>query len=201
MKTEFAPQAQIVGKPRNRLFRLQRGPSVEIVRYPRRSRVIMGVDEFGNYDFKPLPRLRLDARSLPHLDRGTVRLFDRATEKNAFTTALRRKTTTSGVPTNKGVIRPKKFGGFGSEYERRIIGKIRKQNELKRRLLDAGINEHQLFLLMHSAYHSQTLFERLPAKKPSPKIRGFRSPHEVKIMKKQRLLNQRLASGTIYRRY
>lgn len=202
MKAEFTPQAQIVGKSRNRLYRLRRGQFFEIARSPRRSRVIMGVDEFGDYDFKPLPKLGLDARSLPRLDRGTVRLFDRATAKNALTTALRRKTTISGVPTNKGTIRPEKIGGFSSPYERWKIKQIRKEKELKRKLLDANIDEHKLSLLMNSAYHWQTLLERPPAKKPSPKTGGFMSPHEVKIMKEQRMRNQRLASrATIYRRY
>lgn len=202
MKPEFTPQAEIVGKPRNRRYQLRRGPVIETVRFPRTSRVIMGIGEFGEPVYIPLPKLRLDAHSLPHLDRGTVRLFDRATERNAYTTAKKRKTTTSGVLINRGVIRPEKVGGFGSKHEQRRIRQIRKDNELKRRLLTAGINKHQLFLLLHSAYHSQTRLEReAPIRSlPRHKQGGFVSKNEVKIMRKQRLRNQRLVSrGTIYR--
>jgi len=202
MKPEFTPQTEIVGRPRNRRYQLRLGPIIETVRFPRRSRVIMGLDEFGNFVYIPLPGLSFDARSLPHLHRRAEQLFDRATERNAFTTAKKRKTTISGVLTNRGVIRPEKVGGFGSKYERKKIRQIRRENELKRRLLAAGINEHQLFLLMHSAYHSQTLLEReAPIRSLSRHKRGgFVSKNEVRIIRKQRLRNQRLAfHGNIYR--
>ena len=200
MRAEFTPQGEVFGRPRNRLYRLRRGSAVEIARSPRTSRVIMGVDKLGNFIYIPLPRLNLNASSLPHLHRGAEQLFDSAYQRNAFTTALRRKTTTSGVLTNRGIIRPEKVGGFGSKHEQRRIRQIRKDNELKKRLLAAGINEHQLFLLMHSVLHNQTRFTETRPKRISPKTGGFRSSNEVRIMRKQRRRNQRLAtSGTIYR--
>jgi len=202
MKPEFTPQTEIVGRPRNRRYQLRLGPIIETVRFPRRSRVIMGLDEFGNFVYIPLPGLSFDARSLPHLHRRAEQLFDRATERNAFTTAKKRKTTISGVLTNRGVIRPEKVGGFGSKHEQRRIRQIRRENELKKRLLATGINEHQLFLLMHSAYHSQTLLEIKPPIRSLSrhKQEGFVSKNEVRIMRKQRLKNQHLVSrGTIFR--
>jgi hypothetical protein len=163
----------------------------------------MGVNEFGDFVYIPLPGLSLNAAFLPHLHRGAEKLFDVATQRNAFATAKKRKTTTSGAFTNRGVIRPEKIGGFGSKHERKKIDEIRKQNELKRRLLAAGINEYQLFLLLHSAYHSQTLYEKAPPKRPLSRHKhgGFKSPNEVKIMRKKRLKNQRTLAfrGTIYR--
>ena len=202
MKAEFTPKAEIMGRPRNRIHRLQRGPSIEIARYPRTSRVIMGADEFGNFVYIPLPALSLDAASLPHLLRGAEKLFDRAAERNAFTTARRRRTTTGGFIVKDTDYRSEKKGGFGSAYERRSIKQIREEQELKRRLLANGINEHQLFLLMHSAYHSQTLLEKKTPIRSLPRYKqgGFGSKNEIKIMREQRLRNQRLASrGIIYK--
>lgn len=203
MKVEFTPQAQRVGKPRNRLHRLQRGPSIEIARYPRTSRVIIGVDKFGNFVYIPLPRLNLYAHSLPRLHPGAEKLFDRAAERKAFTTAKKRKTTTGGFAVKDTGYRPKKWGGLGSPYERKRIAQIRRNNELKRKLLKAGIDEHKLFLLMHSAYHSQTLLEgKTPIRSlPHYKQGGFGASKEKEIMRKQRLRNQRLLAshGTIYR--
>ncbi|MDO9027349.1 MAG: hypothetical protein Q7U68_00575 [Candidatus Roizmanbacteria bacterium] len=200
MRAEFTPQAEIFYKPRNRLYRLRRGSAIEIARSPRTSRVIMGVDKLGNFIYIPLPRLRLDAHSLPHLHRGTERLFNRATERNAFTTAKKRKTTTGGFAVRDTGYPPEKVGGFGSKHERRRIRQIRREKELERRLRDAGIDEHKLFLLIHSVLHNQTRFTETRPKRISPKTGGFRSSNEVRIMRKQRRRNQRFAtSGTIYR--
>lgn len=201
VKPEFTPQTEIMGRPRDRIYRLQRGPSIETAPYPRTSRVIMGVDEFGNFVYIPLPKLSLDAASLPHLHHGAEKLFDKAAERNAFTSAKRRRTTIGGFSAQDTGYRQEKTGGFTSTHEQRRIRQIRKEQELKRELLRYGINEHQLFLLMHSAYHSQTRLEKEAPIRSLPRYKqgGFVSKNEIKIMRKQRLRNQRLAPhGNVY---
>lgn len=200
MRAEFSPQARIV-RSWNKHYGVKCGPADKIFRYPRKSTVIMGLDQFGNFAYKPLPRLKLDAHPLPRLHRGAEKLFDIANQRNAFTTAQRRRTSTGRFALKDTGFRPEKKG-IASAYERRKIKQIRKEQELKKQLLRAGINEHQLFLLMHSVYHSQTLLEKGAPIRSLPRYKrgGFKSSHEVKIMGKQRRRNLRLAShGTIYR--
>jgi len=198
MKTEFTPQARIV-RPWNKHYGVKCGPADKIFRYPRKSTVIMGLDQFGNFAYKPLPRLKLDAHPLPRLHRGAEKLFDIANQRNAFTTAQRRRTSTGGFTLKDTGFRPVKKG-VASAYELRKIKQIRKEQELKKQLLRAGINEHQLFLLMYSALHSQTRFEKeLPTRPLPPWKRGGISPQERREMEKQRRRNNRLAShGTVY---
>jgi len=202
MKAEFYPQARIV-RPWNKHYGVKYGSADKIFLHPQKSTVLMGLDQFGNFAYKPLPRLKLDAHPLPRLHRGAEKLFDVANQRNAFTTAQRRRTSTGGFAFEDTGFRPEKKG-IASTYERRKIKQIRKEQELKRQLLQAGISEHQLFLLMHSAAHSQTLFEQeTPTKSLSHYKRGgFESSKERIIMEKQRRRNKRLAShGNIYRRY
>lgn len=169
--------------------------------YPRTSRIFYGITSSGVLQPLSVSKVRgVSPSDFPHLMRGAERLLDLPV-KPSWSTVRRKKTTTGGFTVKETGYRPKKWGGLGSPYERRKIAKIREDNELKRRLLAAGINEHQLFLLLHSAIHSQTLLERnAPIRSlPSYKRGGFRSSKEIKEMKKQRRRNQRLASrGTIY---
>ncbi len=199
MRAEFTLQGNIVGRLHNKRYGLRRGSATEIFRSPGKSKVIVGVDEFGNIIYRRLRGLKFNASSLPRLDRNTVNLFDRATERNAFSSAIRKKTVIRGYSVNKSDYREKRLG-IGSVSERRKIAKIRKEKELKRQLLRAGINEHKLFLLMHSALHSQTRLEKeLPTRPLPPWKRGGISPQERREMEKQRRRNKRLAShGTIY---
>jgi len=55
---------------------------------------------------------------------------------------------------------------------------------------------------MHSAVHSQTLFEKELPRRPLARSKqgGFYSSKEIGVMRKQRLKNQHLVSrGNIYR--
>ena len=163
----------------------------------------MGIDEFGNFIYRRLRGLKLDASQLPRLHRNTVNLFDKAGERNSFSSVIHKRTVIHGTAINRGTFRSKKVGGFGSVFERRRIGKIRRENELKRKLHEAGIDESKLSLLLHSALHSQTLFEKeVPVKRLPGYKKGGISAKERREMERQRRRNNRLyAHGTIYRRY
>jgi len=203
MRREVFIQGEIVGEMRRRHYPVRRGPSIEVFPYPRRSRVIMGVDESGDCVYIPLPRLKISSASLPHLHRGSEHLFNVAGQRNAYSTARRRRTTTGGFIVRETGYRQKKTGGFSSPYELKRVQQIRKEEELKRSLLKMGINEHKLFLLMHSAVHSQVLLENsTPVRRlTSWKKGGFTSSKEAKIMERQRRRNRLARQGTIYRRY
>lgn len=199
MGAEFTPQARSV-RLWNKHYSVKRGPANKFFRYPRKSTILMGLDQFGNFTYKPLPGLKLNAHSLPRLHRGAEKLFDTANQRNAFTTAQRRRTSTGGFALKDTGFRPEKKG-IASVHEQGKIKQIRKEKELKRQLLQAGISEHKLFLLMHSAVHSQTLLEKEPPRRPLPSWkRGGMSLKEVKEIRKQKLKNQRALakSGNIY---
>jgi len=189
-------QAEIFGKTRHRR---NRAGSL-MLPYPRTPRVFYGITSSGVLQPLPVSQMKgINPSDFPHLERGAEALLDLPV-KPSWTTVRRRKTTIGGYAVIDTGRRQPKRGGFDSEHERRRIRQIRRENELRRNLLAAGIDKHKLFLLMHSAYHSQMLLERPPAKKLSPKTGGFVSHNEVMIMRKQRRRNQRLAtSGTIYR--
>lgn len=201
MRGEFMPQGNIIGGIHNKIHRLHRGQSVVKLRHPGQSKILVGVDEFGNTSYRCLRGHKFDASSLYRLHRNTVNLSEKAGERNAYSTEKRKRTVISGVAAKRNTFRPRKVKGFMFPATSREIAKDKKENALKRRLKEAGIDEHKLFLLIHSAYHSQTNFEKELPRRPLPswKKSGM-SPYEIKEMKKQRLKNQRVLarSGNIY---
>lgn len=218
-KVGVIPQGEIMGRERMRHHKLMRGKTPEVHYSPRRSRVIMGINLYGDVVFIPLPGrewTEVDPAVLPHLLRGTENLFDHS--KNSYATALRRKTTTSSVKTNKGdeTHRPPKVSGFKFSSTLRDIAEERKSNEMKRRLLSLGIDADKLYLLLHTALHNQVLLERQSPKKAkkdivSKAIRGrggnekHRPPKNFGVsspfleFEKKKKADKLKTSGTIYR--
>ncbi len=189
-------QAEIFGTTRHRR---NRAGSL-ILPYPRTSRVFYGITFSSVLQPLPISKVKgVDPSDFPHLKRGAEVLLDLPV-KPSWSTVRRRKTTTGGFTFYETGYRPRKKEGFAFSTTREEIAKEKKANQLKRELLRHGINYHQLMILLHCAAHSQTLLERPPAKKLSPKTGGFVSHNEVRIMRNQRLKNQRLLAshGTIY---
>ena len=190
MNKEFLSQGQIAGPPRNTHHHLKRGSTQEIRYVPRRSRMIFGVDESGDFIYIPGPLLvgLIDPAMLAHLEKGVERLLDTAKQTISYQTAKKKATTMPGFEVPKPAFCPKKTTGFMFSVTAKEIAKERKENELKRQLREAGIDYNKLYLLLHSAYHSQILLERQQSIKrslPSYKQGGIR-PKELEEMKKQR---------------
>lgn len=187
-KRGFTPQAEVVGPPRNTHHMLSKGGIPEVTYVSRKSRVIMGINRFGDVIFIPLPGNRFDAVDpalLPHLHRGAERLFDQRT--HSYQTVLHLKTTTvfRDVRRGDGSYRPEKRTGFKFSTTRKDIARERKDKELKRRLTEMGIDVNKLYLLLHSAVHNQTLLEKPSTKKKKNivskaiKARGGREKHKL----------------------
>jgi hypothetical protein len=183
-------QGEVVGKTRHKRNRI----GALKVPYPRTSRVIYGVTVSGALQSIPSVEAKgVVAADYPHLDRGASALLG--------INILHKKTTTGGYRLRDTGERTDKSGGFGSAHERRKIEEIRKAKKSKKDLLRVPVNAGQLSLLIHSAYHSQTLYEIPAPKKPSRKTGGFMSSKEVSIMRKQRKKNEQALAprGNIYR--
>lgn len=183
-------QANVVGKIRNRQNRIGEMK----LPHPRTSRVYYGVTVSGN--LQPIPASEVKGivtADYPHLDKGAAALLG--------INELHKKTTTSGYRVQETGFRIEKTGGFGSAHEQRRVKKLRKEKELKRNLQKANINAGQLWLMIHSAYHSQELLEKPTPKKISPKKGGFMSSKEVRLMQKQRKKNEKAFAprGNIYK--
>jgi hypothetical protein len=172
-KRGFMPQAEVMGPLRNTHHQLNRNGTPEVVYTPRRSRVIMGVNRFGDIIFIPLPGSRwdkVDPALLPHFWRGTEQLFDQ--NAHSYKTSLHRKTTTVSLDISRGdgSHRPEKKTGFMFSRTVKDIARERKDKELKRRLLLMGIDVNKLYLLLHSATHNQTQLEQYAPKKKKKNI-------------------------------
>ncbi len=183
-------QANLVGKVRNRQNRI----GALKLPHPRTSRIYYGVTVSGNLQAMPATEAKgIIISDYPHLDKGAAALLG--------INDLHKKTTIPGYRLRDNGFRAEKTTGFGSPHEQRKIKEFRREKELKRKLLKADINAGQLWLMINSAYHSQTLHEIPPAKKPSPKKGGFMSSKEVSIMRKQRKKNEKAFAprGNIYK--
>lgn len=217
-KIDVIAQGEIVGGERMRHYRLMRGGMPEVHYAPRRSRVIMGINLYGDIVFIPLPGREwneVDPAVLPHLVRGAEGFFDQT--KNSYRSALHRKTTSPSHKTNRGdeAHRLPKTAGFKFSSTARDIAEERKNNEMKRRLLSVGIDADKLYLLLHSALHNQTLLEKQTPKKTKKNIvskairnRGGNEKHHppkdfgtsaplLNFEKKRKARGVRI-SGTIY---
>lgn len=187
-KRGFTPQAEVVGPPRNTHYMLSKGGVPEVAYVPRKSRVIMGINRFGDVIFIPLPGNRfdnIDPALIPHFIRGAERLFDQGI--HSYKTVLHRKTTTVSRDIGYGnsTYRPEKKTGFKFSTTRKDIARERKDKEMKRRLLAMGIDIDKLYLLLHSATHNQTLLEKPSVKKKKNivskaiKARGGNEKHKL----------------------
>lgn len=185
-------QANLVGKIRNRQNHIG---SLKLP-HPRTSRIYYGVTVSGNLHALPASESKgIVTADYPHLEKSAAALL------GIDVSAIHKKTTTPGYRLADTGYRTEKTGGFGSPHEKRKIQKLRKEKELKRNLLKADISAGQLSLMIHSAYHSQTLHEIPAPKKPSPKKGGFMSSKEAGIMRKQRKKNEQafVKRGNIYK--
>jgi len=185
-------QANLVGKVRHR----QNHIGALKLPHPRTSRIYYGLTLSGDLKAMPATAAKgIVTTDYPHLEKSAAALL------GIDVSAIHKKTTIPGYRLRDTGFRPEKTSGFGSPHERRKIKKLREEKELKRNLLKADINAGQLSLMIHSAYHSQTLHEIPPKKKPSPKTGGFMSSKEVGIMRKQRKKNEKAFAprGNIYK--
>lgn len=170
----YTPQAEVIGPHRFTHHPLDKGQVREVVYTPRRSRVIMGINAYGDIVFIPLPGRewdKVDPALLPHMFRGAERMFDQ--HHHTYETARHEKTTTVSNDIGRGDpdFRLPKETGFMFKSTKRDIAKERKDNDLKRWLLKMGIDEHKLYLLLHTAVHNQTLIETERAGKKKKKTK------------------------------
>ena len=201
MGAEFYYQGKIIGNKYHKRYGLGHGSSKEIFKRPGRSKVIVGVDEFGNTAYRRLRGAKFDASSLHTLTRKTVDLFEKAGARNSYSSEIHKRTVIYGHEFERRNFRSKKVKGFMFPSTSREVAHERKKNDLRRELKEAGINEHQLFLLMHSSPHSQTHFEKeLPRRPLAPWKKGGMFPQEAKEIARQRRKNQRALarSGNIF---
>jgi len=185
-------QANLVGKVRHR----QNHIGALKLPHPRTSRIYYGVTVSGDLQALPATEAKgIVISDYPHLEKSAAAFL------GIDVSSIHKKTTTPGYRLADTGYRTEKTGGFGSPHEKRKIQKLRKEKELKRNLMKANINAGQLSLMIHSAYHSQTLHEIPPPKKPSSKKGGFMSSKEVAIMRKQRKKNEQAFAqrGNIYK--
>jgi hypothetical protein len=201
-KESFTPMAEITGlKPRNRLYRLGQ----KRFGYPRTTRIIVGLNEFGDtvvYSLGELKKMkgRINTSAYPHLLRGAEKYLGSPFQRRSFPAVYRKRTTTGGFKIRESGFRQQKIG-FGSVYELKKIRRLRKEAEFERFLLQAGINEHQLFLLKYLPFNSppkELSIKPLPGYK-----KGGMFPKEFKEIERQRRRNKRLLArqGNIYKRY
>jgi len=185
-------QANLVGKIRHRQNRIG---DLKLP-HPRTSRIYYGLTVSGNLQAMPAAEAKgIVISDYPHLEKSAAALL------GIDVSSIHKKTTTPGYRLRDTGNRIEKTGGFGSHHEKRKVKKLRKEKELKRNLLKANINAGQLSLMIYSAFHSQTLHEIPPAKKPSPKKGGFMSSKEVRLMQKQKKKNEKAFAhhGNIYK--
>lgn len=198
----LTPQAEVMRPPRNTHYQVLKGQVPEVVYVPRQSRVIMGINSYGDIVFLPLPGMKwdkIDPALLPHFYHGAQRLFDQRT--HSYETARHKKTTTVSRKVGQGdpTHRLPKDSGFMFRTTKRDIYRERKDNELKRKLLELGIDEHKLFLLIHSATHNQMLLEteRVKKKKKTSKKDYSISAPFLLFEKKHR--KKKATAGNIYK--